>query len=492
MSELAIPFALDPHGVEVPITEATRGRIDYYRCPVCGNWLTPFKGAQRKHHYRHKAGVLDDDECELSAISDINRMVDDLRTSDIEKVEQERNIRVYIGEEPGGRHRIFGVIPSADWDQISVGVEIDSLIQQISVTSTNIIHPPTSRSFHPSEAEVTFKLDPDSDKYEISIDAPDELDIINGTWTANGVEPGDLFVGDQTRARRASSKRQIKTNEWVYGVTSEGTTIDLDEISSHRIGDIELLSFPAREDTADVLNEFGLDLRTDEYGFDADVILPTNAHPTADKPIHATPGEPVLIGVTPSKDLDPVFEIVSVPRAENNETVELEQTGPGNTRFYKTKVPTRGSRRISVHQRNSNRHRLVHLHAVEPKDQEPLSRSMYGRLGLKISLDDTETLLSPLAGDRSYEFDGGDAGSLAALPAFVDYIGPQGLELEIEATFPSDAAMGSVHRSTTDLQSELTNVGHWVSQGCTNLTVTFDGIGDVELTFPDQRSEVSK
>ena len=491
MSELAIPFALDPHGVEVPIAEATRGRVNYYRCPECGNWLTPFKGSKRKHHYRHKMGVLDDDECELSAISDINRMVDDLRTSDIEKGEKERNIRVYLGEEPGGRHRLFGVIPSADWDQIPVEINVDDLIQQMSVSSKCVVHPPTSRSFHPSEAEVTFELDPNSEEYEVIIEGADELENINGKWTAKGPEPGDIFVGDQTRARRVSSKRQIKPNEWVYAVTEGDVTTQSEEMSVHKVGDVKILSFPAREDTTDTLSELGLDLRTDEYGFDANVVLPTDAHPTADKPINAAPGESVLIGVTPAEDLDPVFEIVSIPRQENNDTVELEQTGPGNTRFYRTKVPKRGSRRISVHQRNSNRHRLVHLHAVEPEEREPLARSMYGELGLRVSIDGEEELLSPLGESQSYKFDNDDAGSPAALPALVDYVGPDGLELEIEATFSPEASMSPVHRNTTDLQSELANVGYWVSQGCTNLTIKFDGIGDVELLFPDQTPEAT-
>lgn len=490
MSDIAIPFALDPHGVEVPIAEASRGRVNYYRCPECGNWLTPFKGSKRKHHYRHKMGVLDNDECELSAVSDVNQMVDDLRTSDVEKGEKDRNIRVYVGEEPGGRHRLFGVIPSANWDRIPVEVDIDDLIQQLSVSSENLVHPPTPRSFHPSEAEVTFELDPNSEEYEVNIEGVDELKNINGKWTAKGPEPGDIFVGDQTRAQRVSSRRQVRPSEWVYAVTEGDVTARSEEMSVHSVGNVEILSFPARKDTTDKLGELGLDLRTDEYGFDANVILPTNAHPTADKPINAVPGEPVLIGVTPAEDLDPVFEIVSVPRQESDDTVELEQTGLGNTRFYKTQVPERGSRRISVHQRNSNRHRLVHLHAVEREDREPLAGSMYGELGLRISVNGEEDILSPLGENNSYIFDRGDATSPAALPALVDYVGPEGLEMEIEAKFSPEASIHSVHKSTTDIQSEMANVGYWVNQGCTKLTVKFDGIGDVELSFPNQPPEV--
>lgn len=487
MGEVSIPFALDPYGVEVPIEEAVRGRVDYYVCPECGNAVTPRKGEKRIHYYAHKQGVLEDGECELSSKKDVDQMVDNLRTSDIELTEQSRKIRVYLGEEPGGRHRLFGVIPSTDWEQFPPGVDVESIFDQCSVTSEGITYPPSGRSFHPSEAEVSFELDIDADEYHVRVDGPDELKNITGDWSADAVSKGDLFVGDQTRARRQGLNRQVKLGEWVYAVTENTVEYSNEEMSIHSLGDLEILSFPAREDTEEILSDFGKGLRTDKYGFDSDVILPANAHPTADKPIDAPAGSTVLIGVTPAEEIDPIFEIVSIPKRKGD-TVELSQTGPGNTRFYRTTVPKRGSRRVSVHQQNSSRHRLIHLHAAETDNQPSEWKEDNEQIGISLDLEEGRTFLSPVEGPQSVEI--GQEVSPATLPELVDYRGPEGMELEIRATFPSDTDMGVVERKTTDLQSELMNVGHWVTQGCTEVSVTFEGVGSVSIRFPNQ-SEVT-
>ena len=92
MSDISIPVALDPYGNPVPIEEAIRFKSDYYCCPECGEFLEPRKGTSRAHFYAHKKGVLEDTDCSLSSQADIDRMVDDLRTSDIEQEEKERQI----------------------------------------------------------------------------------------------------------------------------------------------------------------------------------------------------------------------------------------------------------------------------------------------------------------------------------------------------------------------------------------------------------------
>ncbi len=486
MSQVSIPFGLDPHGTEVPISEAIRGKLDYYRCPKCDNPLTPRMGKQRRY-FAHKRGVLENDECQLSSQQDVDRMVDNLRTSDIEKQESARQIRTYIGEEPGGRLRLFGVIPSTEWEQFGLTADVDAIVQKCSVSTEGVIHSPTGRSFHPSEPEVSFELDPSSTNFQVTIDGPNQLDNIVGNWSADGLSASDIFVGDQTRARRSNSKRQIKPGEWIYVVTDGGVGMLGEEMSLHTLRNWEILAFPARKDTIDILKQYGADLRTDKYGFEADVVLPAKAHPTADKPIEGLPGSTVLIGVTPAQEKDPMFEIVSIPKREAD-TVELDPTGPGNTRFYRTKVPQQGSRRISVHQRNSSRHRLIHLHAVEYENKNSLADSMYGDLGLTINHDGQSVLLSPTGDTRSVTIE--SSVTPATLPGMVDYVGPDGIDLELKAHFPSDHPEApSFIRSTTDLESDLSNMGHWVMQGCTSIDVIFEGIGSVSMIFDKENSE---
>lgn len=481
MSEVSIPFALGPHGSEVPIEEAIRFKTDYYKCPECQKFVNPRKGEKRQY-YAHGQGELNEVECELSSDQDVERMVDGLRTSDVEQEESQNLIRTYIGEEPGGRHRLFGVIPSMERNHFSPGVEIEGTINQCNVTNTTgIKYPPTSRSFHPSEPEVIFDLDPEKDEYQLSFAGPSLVKNLTGDWTTETLQEGDIFVGDQTRARRFRSNRQVKNGEWVYIVTAAEPSATGESVSTHSLGEWTLLAFPARPETADLLDEYGTGLRTDDYGFDADVLMPAEAHPTADKPIIAEPGETVLIGVTPAEELDPVFEIVSIPKREAD-TDQLEPTGPGNTRFHKTKMPTRGSKRISVHQRNSSRHRLIHLHAEDRTDGIVPDGLLNGEVKLQYSGENQSARLSPLEEDSSIMID--ENVSPMSLPSSLEYIGFSGIEVEVIAYFPDDHPESPlIRRSPESVEAVFPNVGHWVTQGCTEAKFAFDGIGSVSLQF---------
>ena len=481
MSTLSIPFALDPHGTEVPIDEAIRFKTNYYRCPECSEIVNPRKGEKRSY-FAHKSGVLDDTTCSLASQADIDEMVDELRTSDIEKSEQNRNIRVYLSEEPGGRLRLFGVLPSLEWAAVPPRTDIDSVLSQTAIETTGIERSPVAQSFHPSNPEVTFELDPRSEGYSVDIEGPGVAHTVVGNWTSDSLSQGDLFVGDQTRARRFQDKRQIKHGEWVYVLTEDRLTDVPDLVTTFSLAEWTVLAFPARPETEDLLEEHSTSLTTDNYGFDADVVLPAEAHPTSDAPINSAPDDSILVGVVPAAELDPVFEIVSVPKRDGD-TVELKSTGPGNPRYFKSAIPTQGSRRISVHQRNSSRHRLVHFHTEETTErfQDPIEEEM-GNIGLEIELDDEPPQLSPLGEVSKYTFP--KDFSPMTLPGVVSYSGPSGLTIEVTATFPpSSDGNSTVTRTTTELEPLLPNIGHWIQQGCAEVVFDFDGIGSVRLDF---------
>ncbi len=484
MTSLSIPFALDHHGNEVPIDEAERFKANYYRCPECKEIVNPRKGDQRKY-FAHKSGVLDETDCSLSSQADVEEMVEELRTSDIEKGEENQDIRVYLGEEPGGRLRLFGVLPSLDWSTIPPGVDIDPLLSDIEVSGSGVERTPVGRSFHPSEPEVTFELDPRSEKYLVEIDGPDRLDDILGEWTADGPTSGDLFVGDQTRARRFQENRQIKHGEWVY-VLADAVDVELpDIVETYSLADWTVLAFPARPETEALLEEYSTGLTTDEYGFDADIVLPAHAHPTSDAPISSKPRDAIFVGVVPAPEQDPIFEIVSIPK-RHGETVELESTGPGNPRYFKSTLPAQGSKRISVHQRNSSRHRLVHLHAEEDPT-EGAQETGIGDIGLSIGHGEDSIHLGPLDEESEYTFPSDFQPQ--TLPGTITYTGPEGLNLEITGEFPTTYEGNSpLVRTTTNLESFLPNLSHWVNQGCSSVSVEFDGIGTVELNFSEVTS----
>lgn len=482
MSELSIPFAVDPHGAEIPIEEAIRFKNNFYRCPKCKNNVTPRKGEKRQY-YAHARGALDenDEECELSSDQDIEEMVDNLRTSDIEKQESKKSIRTYLEQRPDGGYQLVGVVPSINKNNIPPRTDIDSLIEECSVSTTGIVHSPTAESFDPAEPEVTFRLDPEANKYSLSFDGPSLVDDCVGNWTVEELQDGDVFVGDQTRARRFTSSRQIKNGEWVCIITSTEPAQLQKEVSVHSIGEWTILAFSACPETEDLLEEYGNRLRADEYGFEADVILPAGAHPTTDKPIIVEPRATVLIGVTPSAESDPMLEIVPVPKREVG-VIELEPTGPGNTRFYKTKAPTQGSRRFSVHQRNSSRHQLVHLHASDQMGNDVHSELLNSEIAIHYSGTEQSESLSPVSNQNKLMID--EEISPMSLSSNIEYRGPSGMEVEVIGYFPEEHPESPfIQDSSESIEDILLNVSYWVREGCTEVEFSFDTIGSVSLQF---------
>lgn len=481
MSNISIPSAKDPHGNMVPIEEAVRHKLNYYTCPECGEFVNPRKGPQRQY-FAHKKGVLDNTSCSLSSQADVDQMVEDLRTSDIEKGETERNIRVYLGEEYGSHLDCFGVIPSLEWGQIPPQTNVDVLLEQLNIQTTGIKTPPVAQNFHPSEPETSFTLDPTADEFRVSISGPRELETLLGEWTADGLAEGDLFVGDQGRARRHRSNRQIKQGEWVYLLMSFAPAYLPELVEKSTLGDYDVLAFSAGESTEELLEEYGEGLTTDAYGFDADVLLPAETHPTIEAPIAGESGEPVLVGVTPAEGIDPTFEVISIPKRAND-VVEIEPTGPGNPRYWTTSVPMEGSRRISIHQRNSNRHRLIHLHA-EPDSSDDKFRSDPEMIGLAVYIDgDEPVLLSPFGETGSVRV--GTDFEPAVLPSVLEYRGPDGLDIEVYATFADESSLGpTLRRITQSIEEFVPELSHWVREGCELAQFEFDGIGTVSIEFP--------
>jgi len=480
VSDLSIPYGLDPKGTKTPIEEAQR-KTDYYRCPECGEFLTARIGPKRQY-FAHKQGVIEEVSCSLSSKEGVKRMLEKLRTSDIEEGERERSIRTYLGQRHDGGIELFGIVPSLDWGQLQGDEDVDALLEKVEIESTGITHPPVPSNFHPSEAEVTLDLDPTADSYQLQITGPDSLGSITGTWTASGLQHGDLFVGDETRAQRYSSDRQVRKDMWVYLVSENPLQSDPSFVDIYDFADVTLVGFRASEKTGVFLDSYGGGLSTDNYGFDADIVLPAHANPTVEAPIYATPQTPVLVGVIPAAEIDPTFEVVSIPK-DANDTVAIDQTGAGNPRYYTTEVPADGSRRVSIHQRNSDRHRLIHLHPSEESATIDTPNSESRQIGIKIQAGEEQTLLSPISGPVSKRMPVDFNPHL--LHTDLEYVGPDGLELEVTATFAEGSPLGpTITRDVPSLDDIIPEVVHWVESGCIEFEIRFSGVGTVSIGFP--------
>jgi len=480
VSDPSIPLGLDPEGTPTPIEEAQR-KADYYRCRECGEFLTPRIGPKRQY-FAHKQGVLEDTSCSLSSKEGVEQMIEDLRTSDIEEGERERSIRTYLGQRHDGGTELFGIVPSLDWGQIQGNEDVDALLEKVEIEATGVTHPPVPSNFHPSEAEVTLDLDPKADSYELRITGPDALASITGTWTASGLKHGDLFVGDETRAQRYDSDRKVRKENWVYLVSENPLKSQFSFVDVYDFADVSLIAFRASEKTEPLLDRYGGGLSTDNYGFDADVVLPAHTNPTVEAPIYAPAKESVLVGVIPAEEIDPTFEVVSIPKGAND-TVTIDRTGPGNPRYYTTEVPAEGSRRVSIHQRNSDRHRLIHLHPSKESDTVDTPDSESRQIGIEIQDGEKRTLLSPIGGQISTRMPADFNPHL--LHTDLEYVGPDGLELEVTATFAEESPLGpTITRDVTSLEDIISEVVHWVERGCIELEIQFSGVGTVSIGFP--------
>jgi hypothetical protein len=490
MSEPTIPVALDPHGNLVPIEEAIRFKTDYYECPECNHYLSPRKGSKQIHHYAHQRGELGDDTCSLSTQEAVDKIVDDLRTSDIEKDEQAKNIRLFLRMVHDTRVELFGVIPALDWDSISGSTNIDSIIGKISIKSEGVKKQVSPQQFHPTEPEVFLDLDADTEEFLVNVDAPQEVEDIQGAWRAEGIQPGDLFVGDQGRAQRQASNTQVRDGEWAYVVVDDVPESLPDETNVYSIAEYSVLSFPIREETQPLLNQYTEESTRDDYGFDADIVLPPHVHPTAQGPVEGKLGQQAMACITPAESIDPIFEAIPVPR-KGAEPDIIDQTGPGNPRYYSEQYPsTPGSKRLSIHQRNSSRHRLVHLHATDSFTHARRENAdSNGDIGLRIAFNSQSVFLGPLSGKKSVtvpeEFDP------LSLPQSASYMGPEGLEIEITASFEKDSSHGpTVRRTTADLDQKLSDIGHWLTMGCYEVSFQFGNLGSALLEYPEANAEI--
>lgn len=478
MGAVSIPVAIDGDGNTVPIEEAIPRQPDLYRCPECRNKVYPAKGTQQAHHYRHAKGELDDDNiCPLSSKKDVEDLVETLRTSSLETAEKNRKIGIHVRRVHGEWLELIGVLPTLDWSYDDSGIDIDTRLPDVSIETEGTKEDIDPAEFHPAESEVSVELDPHADQFSIQVDNADSLSQIRGRWTGYGLSEGDIFIGSHSRARRSDSDRQVKTDDWIYAVTEE-IDQDLPEIAEvYSLGEFRVIGFPVTEATQSLLDQFVDTAQQDRHGYDADIILPGWVDPTTREPIILEPNTPILLGVLPTEDIDPYFEIIPVPK-DLSDPIELKPTGPGNPRFHRFMGPEEGSQRFTVHQRNSSRHRPVHLHATSSAE-DVRGANVEAHTMIEVTQAGKTSTLNPL-GESELQIEDPPK-SRDEVPEF-EYIGPDGLAFDVEAEFTADSPLGPIltRRDLTadDVMSELR---HWIGKQCTAIKFRFDGIGTISV-----------
>lgn len=472
----AIPTGRDPNGNQVPIMEVNKNLE--YRCVRCDELLDPRIGPHRQY-FAHKRGALDGEKnCVLTSQEGLEELTKRQRTPDIVKSERERSIRLYVGHGRGDQIRFFGIIPALEWGHIPDSMDPAKPLSQIEIRTKGIENPPVWENFHPRESEVVVQLDPSANEYELKITGPEDVASISGLWTANGLTSGDVFVGDQRRAGR-NRNGSVSKGDWVYALSAQTPAKLPDSVSKHDLGGFELLAFGAREETEGLLETFGENLDSANHGFDADIVLPGDAHPTVEGPVTGPPGDVVLVGVTPHES-NPEFEVIPIGE-DRGENAELEPTGPGNPRFLKMRIPEDRTHRISVHKRDTDMHRSVHLHP-DLSDASQTEREE-SSLGIRLEFDDESVIITPFGPRRKFAFD--EEFDPQTFPEVFEYAGPVGLELRMTGSFIDPSPLGpKITKISSAIDHLARELEDWISNGCELIQIEFDGHGSIEMAFP--------
>lgn len=486
MSDAQIPVGLDPEGHPVPIEEALP-RPNYYRCPECGDYLTVRKGEIRTSHFAHAPRTMQEHDCPLGTQSDVEELEEEYRTSDVERTEKEREIQVFLGESHGATLRLFGVLPALEWDDISDPADIRSTLEQVQITTEGVKDNLQPSWFHPSEAEVQLALDTEAEQFQVTVDSDEAFEHIDGQWMADDISVGDVFVGEPARAKRVDTSGNqtplIKDGQWVFVIIARPPDDPSDAAKIYQLGSWTILGFETRDETKDLLAEYVDVNKTDQLGFEADILIPPNADPRSEAPVYGKPGSEALVVITPPPKADPKFEVVSVPR-EKGETAVIEPTGAGQPRFYRPTFPEQGSRRMSIHW--TNRHRIIHLHAQDPAEVDGDQWRQDPELGISVDTGEEDVLLNPIRGLMSTTI--GPDVDRDSIDACLSFDGPEGYRLDVEARFPDDADLPTVlRRGDVTFEEVLPEVPHWATEGCDRIEFQFDAAGQVEIVFQEKK-----
>lgn len=488
MSDAQIPVALDPDGHPVHIDDAPRHRTNYYRCPECGDFVNPRKGDVRTHHFSHAPGTLQEHRCSLGTQSDVERLMDEYRTSEAEKAEQAKNVRVFLGRSYGSIVKAFGILPPLDWSDVDDPSDLSEDIKKVTIETEGIKTSPKPEWFHPSEAEVRIDLDPEAGGYRVSIEAGDSLDALDGVWESSGPSEGDTFVGTPERARRvdvgSTNEPAVKPHDWVYVLQSDKPSDLPGVIEAYDVGPWVALGFEVTSDTEKYLKEYVGIEKADKSPFYADIVLPAWADPGTSSPVQGPPGSEALIAVIPPPEADPDFEVVSVPR-DLEQMTHLPKTGAGEPRYVRPTFPTRGSKRILVHW--AARQRLVHLHTAEDPTNGAHDLKRGPSIGIRVdTIEGESVLLNPLTGPRRATVDASE--DAPPIKTCLDFAGPEGYELDFRMEMlGQDDDSDSLERHGVTFQEALSEISYYVSEDSDGIEFSFDALGAVKVEFGGSR-----
>ncbi len=380
--EKKIPLALDPSGITISIEEAKKG-YRYYRCIECHDYLQVRQGDIRTWYYAHYPQNKESPECSLRTDRGIEELIENLRTSPVEKSEKNHSLRIAII--PDFNTRLANVVALIQNPVLELNTSYsnaDSILNSININGEGLLNGFDKRVFQTGRPVVRLKLNPSTTNYTLNCHSIPELEGFTGVWTSRGIHVGDKFVGEGGIFERLENYGKISESDLIFEIIDtkpESNTTTLFKIGT---------KFAIERKIGDIVNKNnkdnkGLDVAL--KSFEVDVIEPRSSHPWGDDVIYGTPNSQALLAIRPAEGLDPEFEIVTVPKRRDCIT-KIAREGKGKIRYQFIQFPSHGSYRITIHHLDS--HAYFHFYASE-ENAEKLDTGM-GKNLVKISYVNNE------------------------------------------------------------------------------------------------------
>lgn len=465
-----IPYAFDPEGNEIHIDNAEEGMP--YICRECEGPLDLRTGESTRNYFAHEWGWLDEHDCSLGTSSQSSS--EDEIGAETEAVQ--RQLPVFFGHSTRSVIRLFGEIPALEINDFDDPSDIPSDLEQIQTDTQGASEQPRPDWFSPANSRVDVGLDPEVDEYHITVDSDERFAALDGDWQADGLTPGDVFVGEKARARRVKSASSvIETGQWVYVVVNNPPEDVPECVEIYQSGMRDVIGTEVTDETLEFLQDYTDVQGSGESTFDADVLLPADVHPRSDA-VYDEPETEVLVGIQPRGESDPTFQII-VPGDKDQNTV-IDPVETGAPRFYTTEIPADGSERRDIYGLGESRT----IELVSRSDQDETVRSWKDDPTISVNVDDGETLLLDPTTDGTHTF-GPDADA-DAIAGSIEFEVPEGYRFDIRAEFPEDVDFATViRRSEVTTEEARTAISTWIREDCDRIEIDFDAAGKTVLIF---------
>lgn len=370
-NEVSIPLGLDPSGALVDIEEAEKIQ-DYYRCPVCLEFLAVRKGPIRVHYFAHCPRGPGTPDCKLRSEIGLKEWMRENSIAPEERLAKAHKMRLILQKEAHSEYYdIYGIIPTFNKEDFKDNDEFQRTISTLLISGDSIDGKVYPEAFHPNESEARIRLKPDESNFRVCISSGIRKEPVVGVWTADGVQPHDVFIGDEQRAERIKSSIPLREGETIYYVLGKYETEPDFQFKRIQIGNKIIVSFEIRREIEDKIRGFLPKAILEKSSFTVDLLQPIELNPQIIGPVDGSPNSDILVSIIPPPGRNLNLEIVSVP-SSSSPVIPLPSTAPGEPRYYLTKFPNEGSKKMSVHY--MDRHVFLQFHSSSVSQARPMKK----------------------------------------------------------------------------------------------------------------------